>query len=52
MGGYETNGIFLTDLATPTLVGVTNASNGLTVKWNSVANATKYYVYRKVSGGS
>ncbi|MCD8385037.1 MAG: hypothetical protein LUC39_08815 [Clostridiales bacterium] len=52
MGGYETNGIFLTDLATPTLVGVTNASNGLTVKWNSVSNATKYYVYRKVSGSS
>ncbi|MCD8383219.1 MAG: hypothetical protein LUC30_10005, partial [Clostridiales bacterium] len=52
MGGYQSDGILLTDLATPTLTGVTSSSNGLTVSWGSVTGATSYYIYRKVSGGS
>ncbi|MCC8128859.1 MAG: hypothetical protein LIO51_02835 [Clostridiales bacterium] len=50
--GYQSAGVLLTDLKMPTLVGVTSQSGGLTVTWKSVSNATGYYVYRKVSGGS
>ncbi len=34
----------------PHLTSITNATNGITVKWNAVANATGYRVYRRAAG--
>ncbi|MCD8381463.1 MAG: SH3 domain-containing protein [Clostridiales bacterium] len=55
---YSTSGISAkatittTTLSTPVLTSASNATSGITVKWGAVSNATKYRVYRKVSGGS
>ena len=38
-------------LAQPS-ISVSNASNGITIKWNQVTGASGYNVYRKVSGES
>ncbi|MBR3555904.1 MAG: immunoglobulin domain-containing protein [Oscillospiraceae bacterium] len=37
---------------TPVLTGATAAPGQITVKWNTVASATKYAVYRKAAGAA
>ncbi len=37
-------------LSSPTLKSVKNTANGVTLTWNSVDGATKYRIYRKMSG--
>ncbi len=39
-------------LASCTVSSLTNATKGITVKWNQVTGATGYYVYRKTGSGS
>ena len=46
MSAYE-SGLSIKRIATPKLTGVSNSNNGLYVKWNKVADATEYRVYRK-----
>ena len=36
----------------PTISSVTAGCTSLTLGWNTITNATQYYIYRKVSGGS
>ncbi len=50
--GYAENGVTYKFLETPDLESVTNVSNGVQFKWDSVDGATAYRVYRKVTGGS
>ncbi len=45
--GYKTSGWTIKRLAAPELKSITNATNGVTVKWGKVTGASKYYVYRK-----
>lgn len=52
ISGYDTKGISLERLAMPTLTKISNSSTGITVKWNAVAGATGYKVYRKAAGAS
>lgn len=37
----------VTYLAAPTLSTLANAANGVSLKWNSISGAQKYYIYRK-----
>ncbi len=46
MSAYE-SGLSIKRIATPKVTGVSNSNNGLYVKWNKVADATEYRVYRK-----
>lgn len=48
--GCDYSGVTAMRLATPSIKSVTNASNGVSVKWSKVTGAEGYYVYRKVSG--
>ncbi len=48
-GEYAKSGVTKLFLATPE-VTVSNASAGVTVKWNKITGAKGYYVYRKLSG--
>lgn len=50
--GFDPTGLYLKCVATPKLVSVTNASNGVQVKWNAVAGATAYRVYRRGAGST
>lgn len=36
----------------PTISAVTPACSSVAITWNSISDATSYYIYRKVSGGS
>ncbi len=55
-GGYhsafDTNGLYLKRLSNPTLKSATSSSSGITLKWNTVKDATGYYVYRKTGNGN
>ena len=42
----------VTYLAAPTLSTLANAANGVSLKWNSISGAQKYYIYRKEGNGS
>lgn len=37
-------------LSTPAVTSVSNAANGMTVKWKKVTGSTGYYIYRKTNG--
>lgn len=50
-GDWNSTGT-LKRLADPTVASVTNATAGITVKWNKTAGASGYIVYRKGTGGS
>lgn len=50
-GDWNSTGI-LKRLADPTVASVTNATAGITVKWNKTAGASGYIVYRKGTSGS
>ena len=52
--GYDAVGVSAAAMAstTPVLTGATAAPGQITVKWNAVAGASKYAVYRKTAGGS
>lgn len=50
--GFDPTGLYLKCVATPKLVSVTNASNGVYIKWNAVAGATVYRVYRRGAGAT
>ncbi len=50
--GFDPTGLYLKCVATPKLVSVTNASNGVQVKWNAVAGATTYRIYRRGAGST
>ena len=41
----------VTYLATPALSTLANAANGVSLKWNSISGAQKYYIYRKEGNG-
>ena len=42
----------VTYLAAPTLSTLANAANGVSLKWNSISGAQKYYIYRKEGNGA
>lgn len=48
---FNTTGLSITYLATPTMKSVTSAKTGITVKWAKVTGATGYIVYRKAGSG-
>ncbi len=50
-GDWSSTGT-LKRLADPTVASVTNATAGITVKWNKTAGASGYIVYRKGTSGS
>ncbi|MBO5065973.1 MAG: hypothetical protein J6D06_07675 [Clostridia bacterium] len=39
-------------VATPKLTGISNATNGIYIKWNAISGATGYRVYRRGAGQS
>lgn len=47
---YQSPGVAFHNLSTPKLLGASARSNGIEVRWNTVAGATQYFVYRKTSG--
>ena len=49
---YTNNETAKKTLAKPTVSSVAVKSSGLTVKWNKIANASGYYIYRSKNGGS
>lgn len=49
-GSYDPNGPHLKYVATPEIYSLYNHSNGLAIKWNKIAGATKYRVYRRAAG--
>ncbi len=46
--GFDPVGLYTKFITTPKLTKITNASNGITVNWNSVYGVGYYEVYRKV----
>lgn len=46
---FDPEGIGTTILSTPEIASVTNAVNGVSVKWNNIKGATGYRVYRKAT---
>lgn len=48
---FDTTGLKIKYLATPSLKSVSSAKNGVTVKWGKVTGATGYIVYRKTGSG-
>ena len=55
-GGYhsafDTTGLYLKRLSNPALKSATSSSSGITIKWNTVKDATGYYIYRKTGNGN
>ena len=52
-GAYDTTGLSVNyTLTTPKLDSVTSATNGVTVTWSPVANASKYRIFYKTGSGS
>ncbi len=41
----------ITYLATPSISSIVNVTNGIKLKWNKIAGASNYYVYRRTTGG-
>lgn len=53
LSGYDTNGLYLKYVATPKLAGISNATNGIYIRWNGVSGVTNgYRVYRRCAGSS
>lgn len=51
--GFDTEGLYLKYMASPKLTGISNAANGLYIKWNAVAGVTNgYRVYRRGAGAT
>jgi fibronectin type 3 domain-containing protein len=48
---FDSKGVSITYVATPTLTGISNTASGVEVTWDSVKGAAQYRVFRKVSGG-
>ncbi len=48
--GYDETGRECRFLETPDLISRTNAVGGVTIKWNKVAGATSYRIYRRGAG--
>ena len=51
VSAYNTSGVAVRRLTTPTLKSVTSAKAGVTFNWNKVTGATGYIVYRKTGNG-
>ncbi len=51
VSAYNTSGVAVRRLTTPTLKSVTSAKAGVTTKWNKVTGASGYIVYRKTGNG-
>ena len=49
---FDYTGKYLKYVATPKLTGISNATNGIYFKWNKVAGASGYRVYRRGAGGN
>ena len=52
--GFDTNGLYLKYVATPKLTSISNATNGLQIKWKSVdgGGPVEYRVYRRGAGST
>lgn len=51
--GFDTNGLYLKYVASPKLTGISNSTNGITIKWNAVKGVTNgYRVYRRGAGAT
>lgn len=44
---FDTKGLSVGELATPTLTSVANSANGMNIKWETIYGANRYYIYRK-----
>ncbi len=51
-GYYDDNGVTCKCVGMPKIESVSNASGGVSIKWNAVSKCSGYIVYRKTSGGS
>lgn len=51
-GYYDDNGVTCKCVGMPKIDSVSNASGGVSIKWNAVSKCSGYIVYRKTSGGS
>ncbi len=49
---YNSSGVSVYYLAAPSLTSIENAASGVTVRWNTVAGAAGYRVFRKSGSGS
>ena len=49
LSGYNTTGVSLTRLLTPSLLSVGNTEGGTIIKWGKVTGAKSYVVYRKTA---
>ena len=49
---FDYTGKYLKYVATPKLTGISNATKGIYFKWNKVAGASGYRVYRRGAGGN
>ena len=47
---FDENGKYLKYVGTPYLSGISNATNGIYIKWGNVSGATGYRVYRRGAG--
>ncbi len=52
LGSYDSTGLEIKCVSTPTLVGATYTGNGTKLLWKTVTGATGYYVYHKAEGAS
>ena len=49
-GPYDDNGRVVQYIAMPKLIGIANATDGIYVKWEPVAGAKEYVIYRRGAG--
>ncbi len=49
-GPYDDNGQVIQYVTKPKLLGIANATDGVYVKWTSVAGASEYIIYRRGAG--
>lgn len=49
---FDTKGLSLCYLTTPSLTSVSSTSKGITINWSRVTGAKGYYIYRRTAGGA
>ena len=52
ISGYDPNGLTITYVAAPKLLGIANVYGGVKLTWEPVAGAAQYHVLRKAVGAS
>lgn len=50
LSSYDKTGLRYLPMETPSVTTISNSDNGIQLRWNSVAGAKQYIVYRKTAG--